>query len=224
MPNARILHVENYGRDLGSLVQLANRGVFQGYDAILKVHTKRSPHRLDGDVWRLQLLDGVLPSRAGVSRVLELLRRDRDVGIVAPDGALRGSDTWGSDQALVEALAARLPIAFEPDDLCYASGSMYWARPWVLQRLADLQLNEAHFEPEADHLDGSTAHALERFIGVLAEASGLDQIEQSGVASRLSRARRAEPHDAPASWRSTCRSTTGRRTTTPGGARASPTG
>jgi lipopolysaccharide biosynthesis protein len=72
---------------------------------------------------------------------------------------------------------------------------MYWARPWVFQRLADLQLTVEHFEPEADHLDGSTAHALERFVGILATASGLDIVETDDVASRLHRVRRSKRVD-----------------------------
>src|SRR5581483_3074668 len=165
-------------------------GMFDGYDAILKIHTKRSPHRLDGDGWRLQLLDGVLPSPGGVRRILELLRTDRTVGLVVPSGNLKGPETWGSDRELVEALAARIPFGFDPDALEYAAGSMYWARPWVLRRLADLHLSEAHFEPEAGHYDGSTAHALERFVGLVTKTSGLDHVETHNVASRLHRARR----------------------------------
>jgi lipopolysaccharide biosynthesis protein len=190
MPKARIHHVENLGRDYGPLVDLARMGVFEGYDAVLKVHTKRSPHRIDGDAWRITLLDGVLPSPDAVRRTLELLRRDKDVGLVVPTGHLKGPETWGSDQELVEALAARFPFSFDPDELQYPAGSMFWARPWVLQRLADLELGSEHFEPEADHLDGSTAHAIERFVGVLTTASGLDQVEADDVASRLHRVRR----------------------------------
>lgn len=186
----RIHHVENYGRDFGSLLDLANLGVFDGYDAVLKVHTKRSPHRLDGDAWRVALLDGVLPSPEGVRRMVALLREDRDVGLIVPGGHVRGPETWGSDRELVEALAARLPLAFDPETLRYAAGSMYWARPWVLQRLADLAISREHFEPEADHLDGATAHALERFVGIASAASGLDLVETDDVASRLHRARR----------------------------------
>jgi lipopolysaccharide biosynthesis protein len=191
IPSARVLLVENRGRDSGPLVDLARMGVFDGYDAILKVHTKRSVHRLDGDAWRVELLDGVLPSPEEVRRFLDLLRRDKDVGLIAPTGHVRGAETWGSDLDLVEALAARLPFAFDPDALRYPAGSMYWAKPWVLQRLADLELGSEHFEPEADHLDGSTAHAIERFVGVLAHASGLEVIETNDVPSRLHRARRA---------------------------------
>lgn len=190
LPHATVHRVPNVGRDLGSLIELANAGVFDGYDAILKVHTKRSPHRIDGDAWRVALLDGLLPSPEGIRRILELLRSDRSVGLVVPSGSLHGPETWGSNRPLVEALAARIPFAFDPDVLRYPAGSMYWARPWVLRRLADLRLGPEHFEPEASHVDGSTAHALERFVGVAAQASGLDVVDASDVASRLHRARR----------------------------------
>jgi len=190
LPNAMIHRVPNLGRDLGSLIELAGAGVFDGYDAILKVHTKRSPHRVDGDAWRVALLDGLMPSPEGVRRIIELLRRDDHVGLVVPSGSLHGPETWGSNQALVEALAARIPFAFDPDLLRYPAGSMYWARPWVLRRLADLQLGSEHFEPEAGQVDGTTAHALERFVGVAVQASGLDIVDASDVSSRLHRARR----------------------------------
>lgn len=193
VPHARVLVVDNHGRDMGPLIELANRGWFEGYEAILKVHTKRSIHRIDGDAWRIDLLDGVLPSPAGIGHILNLLRRDPDVGIVAPTRHVRGADTWGSDLELVQSLAARFPFAFDPDALRYVSGSMFWCTPWLLQRLADLQLTTNHFAPEADHLDGSTAHALERFIGVLATAAGLEVVEETDVPSRLHKARKHEP-------------------------------
>jgi lipopolysaccharide biosynthesis protein len=193
IPHARVLLVDNHGRDMGPLVDLANRGAFDGYETVLKVHTKRSVHRVDGDAWRVELLDGVLESPESVRRTLALLRADRDVGIVAPTGHLRGPETWGSDLELVQALSARYPFAFDPDHLLYPAGSMYWCKAWVLQRLADMQLTTSHFAPEADHLDGSTAHALERFVGVLATAAGLDQVEAADVPSRLHKARRHTP-------------------------------
>lgn len=190
LPHAIVHRVPNLARDLGPLVELANAGVFEGYDAILKVHTKRSPHRLDGDAWRVALLDGVMPSPEGIRRILELLRRDDSVGLVVPGGSLHGSETWGSNQPLVEALAARIPFAFDPEMLRYPAGSMYWARPWILRRLADLALGREHFESEGGHVDGSTAHALERFVGVVSHASGLDLVDAGDVPSRLHRLRR----------------------------------
>ena len=190
LPHAMIHRVPNLGRDFGSLIELAGAGVFDGYDAILKVHTKRSPHRVDGDAWRVALLDALMPSPEGIRRIVELLRSDRSVGLVVPTGHVGGPESWGSNQVLVEALAARIPFAFEPDMLRYPCGSMFWARPWVLRRLADLRLGPEHFEPEAGHVDGSTAHALERFVGVATATSGLDVVDTDDVSSRLHRARR----------------------------------
>ena len=190
LPHAIVHRVPNEGRDLAPLVELAGAGAFDDYDAVLKVHTKRSPHRQDGDAWRVALLDGVMPSPDGIQRIVELLRGDSSVGLVVPNGSLHGAETWGSNQVLVEALASRIPFAFDPSQLRYPAGSMYWARPWVLRRLADLELGREHFESEAGHVDGSTAHALERFVGVAAQTSGLDIVEADDVAARLHRARR----------------------------------
>lgn len=196
LPHAVIHHTPNVGRDQASLLELAAAGVFDDYDAILKVHTKRSPHRVDGDAWRVTLLDGVMPSPEGIGRIIELFRCDDSVGLVVPSGGLEGPETWGSNQPLVEALAARIPFAFDPDTLCYPAGSMYWARPWLLRRLADLGLGPEHFEAEGGHLDGSTAHALERFVGLAAQASGLALVDAADVPSRLHRAHR-RPRSRP---------------------------
>ena len=223
LPHAMVHRVPNVGRDLGSLVELAGAGVFDDYDAILKVHTKRSPHRVDGDAWRVSLLDGLMPSPEGIRRIIELLRRDEHVGLVVPSGSLHGPETWGSNQALVEALAARIPFAFDPDLLRFPAGSMYWARPWVLRRLADLQLGREHLEPEASQVDGTTAHALERFVGVAVQASGLDVVDAGDVSSRLHRARR-RPTRRPRCSPSTCPSSIRSPRTTPGGERGSLTG
>ena len=46
---ARIEIVPNRGRDWAPLVHLANKGLLGDYDAVAKVHTKKSEHRIDGD-------------------------------------------------------------------------------------------------------------------------------------------------------------------------------
>ena len=189
-PGAHVLVVDNHGRDIGPLVDLANAGWFEDYDAVLKVHTKRSPHRVDGDIWRLSLLDGLLPNPDGIARILELLRTDHDAGVVCTPGAYAGAETWGSNLAITEAMAARLPLAFDPDALRYPAGSMYWIRPFLLQRLADLALMPADFAVEANLLDGTTPHAVERFLGVMAQAAGLVQLETTDVAARLAKLRK----------------------------------
>ncbi len=184
-PGAHVQVVDNRGRDIGPLIDLANEGWFEDYDAVLKVHTKRSPHRVDGDLWRLNLLDGLLASPDSIGRSIELLRRDPDVGVIAPAGSWSGPETWGSNLEIVEALASRLPLAFDPDTLLYPTGSMYWISPFLLCRLTDLALESADFAVEAGQFDGTTAHGVERLLGVMAEAAGLSQVETTDVSTRL---------------------------------------
>lgn len=189
-PDARIEVFANRGRDWAPVVLLANKGVFAGYSAIAKVHTKKSEHRIDGDGWRLSLLDGVLESPEAIRRIVDLLSEDRSVGMVVPSGHVSGIEHWGSDQVIVEALASRLPMAFDPEALKFPSGSMFWCRPWVLERLADLSMSIADFEQEAGQYDGTTAHALERLVGIFAETAGMSIVEAMDVKSLLSAHRR----------------------------------
>jgi lipopolysaccharide biosynthesis protein len=184
-PKARIEVVPNKGRDWAPLVRLANKGLLSGYDAVAKVHTKKSEHRIDGDGWRLSLLDGVFESPDQIRKTIDLLKEDRSVGLVVPTGHIAGTEHWGSNQGIVEALAYRLPMAFDPDELHFPAGSMFWCRPWLLERLADLDINDEHFEPEAGHYDATTAHALERLIGIYSTVAGMDTVEAMDVGSRL---------------------------------------
>ena len=171
LPHAMIHHVPNLGRDLGSLVELAGAGVFDGYDAILKVHTKRSPHRVDGDAWRVALLDGLMPSPEGIRRIIELLRSDDrvgprrperepprpgDVGLQSSSG--RGAGGANSRSPSIPTCCATLPAR------CTGRGRGFSGD----SRISSSEIE--HFEPEASHVDGSTAHALERFVGVAAQA------------------------------------------------------
>ena len=184
-PRARIELVANKGRDWAPTLMLANRGLLSGYDAVAKVHTKKSEHRIDGDGWRLALLDGIFESPEQIQRTIDLLQEDRSVGLVVPTGHVAGTEHWGSNQGIIEALAYRLPMAFDPERLTFPAGSMFWCRPWLLERLADLDIGDEHFEPEAGQYDATTAHALERLVGVYSEVAGMNIVEAMDVRQRL---------------------------------------
>lgn len=190
-PKARIELVANKGRDWAPMVMLANRGLLSGYDAIAKVHTKKSEHRIDGDGWRIALLDGILESPYQIQRIIDLLQEDRSVGLVVPTGHVAGTEHWGSNQGIIEALAYRLPMAFDPDELRFPAGSMFWCRPWLLERIADLDIGDEHFEPEAGQYDATTAHALERLMGIYSTVGGMDIVEAMDVKQRLTNYRKS---------------------------------
>ena len=117
------------------------------------------------------------------------------VGLVVPTGQPRRRRRRGARTRCSSRRWQReFPSPSIPTVLRYPAGSMYWARPWVLRRLADLRLGPEHFEPEASHVDGSTAHALERFVGVAAQASGLDVVDdRRRLVAAAPRAAEADP-------------------------------
>lgn len=198
-PGVEFEVVPNRGRDMWPFVRVLELGLVGDYDAVLKLHSKASVHRMDGAAWRDRLLDSLCPSREGIDLILELLRRAPAVGMVAPTGGVLGREFWGSNGPMVEALAARTGIGVDPERSWFPGGSMFWSRPEPLNRLRDARLTIEDFEHEAVSIDGTTAHALERFVGALVADAGISVIGADEVAGRLAQARsRGDSGDAHA--------------------------
>ena len=178
-PGADVRVLANRGRDVWPLLQVLDR--VPGHDAVLKVHTKRSPHMRNGDAWRRDLLADLVGSAGRIEAILGLMAADRRIGMVAPARNVLGREFLGPNRPRVEALANRGGRAFDPARLWFPAGSMFWSRPEVLLPLADLGLTAEDFGPETGAVDGTLAHAVERYLGVLAESEGLAVIESPDV-------------------------------------------
>lgn len=170
--NAEVVVVENRGRDIAPFVRLLDEGFLDGYDAVLKLHTKRSPHLRDGDIRRRLLFAALAGSRRRVARVLALFE-EPVTGAVGWRMAWRNSERfWMANRDRVEALAARMNL-FVPDAPAFFEGSMFWVRPAALQRLRELRLRPEDFEPEAGQLDATLHHALERVFDLVIRGDGM---------------------------------------------------
>ena len=55
-PDVVLFPCENRGRDIAPFLSLLESGALDGFDAVLKLHSKRSPHLIDGDLRRKLLL------------------------------------------------------------------------------------------------------------------------------------------------------------------------
>lgn len=185
--NVRVLEVENRGRDIWPMVQVANAGYLDPYDLIFKVHTKKSAWRAEhelagtGEQWKQGFYEQLLGSPENVRDIVQAMRENPQLGVVTQDGSICGPEQWGSDERIAVELLRRLDIQLRRDELRFPSGSIYWIRGFLLQGLRALELDETHFEAEAGQVDGTTAHAIERLIGVLAVEAGFEVAERGGV-------------------------------------------
>lgn len=175
LPAAKVVVVENRGRDLGPLVELLQVVRLESYDYVLKLHTKRSPHLRSGqgELWRASLLKGLLP--VGRTRdLLEYLTSHPDVGMAAPARLIRPFDAaTDPNSTKLKSIADRLGIDIGTRSFSFPVGTMFWARGNVFSHLRALGLRSIDFEPEEGQLDGTMAHAMERAMPLLALRSGL---------------------------------------------------
>ena len=187
MRNVRVLDVENRGRDILPLVYLVNAGLLDPYEIVLKVHTKESGWRAEHDLggsgaeWRGELLEGLLGSGANVKRILSAFAECPELGVITSDGSVLGPDYWGDNQPTAHTLMRRMELGFDESQLRFPAGSMYWIRGFLLQGLRALNLSAADFEEESGQVNATTAHALERMIGLLTAEAG-QTVEEVGSA------------------------------------------
>lgn len=170
-PGAFVHPVENRGRDILPFLMLVNAGLLHGYEAVCKLHTKKSPHRQDGDDWRRHLIGGVLPIH-DLAQKLDHFVNDRAAIWVADGQVYQDARWWGSNFAATRDLLRRVEIEITEDALCFPAGSIYWLKPMMVGMLAALDLGPDDFEGEQGQLDGTLAHAVERALGGLAQAGG----------------------------------------------------
>lgn len=169
---AEVVTAQNRGRDILPFLRLADRLLDEGEEIVLKLHTKRSLHRADGDQWRRELVSRLLSTvRAG--GIVQAMRRDRRLGIVAPEGhLLEAGNHLGGNADTLAYLGRRLGL-YETDARAdFVSGSMFWVRLPALRPLLDAHLDEWEFEAEQGQIDGTFAHAIERVFTRCARDAG----------------------------------------------------
>ena len=74
--------VENRGRDILPFLTALDRTKLD-FDVAIKLHTKRSPHRVDGALWRQMLINDLLPP-GGCKDFVSLFQEDPNIGLISP--------------------------------------------------------------------------------------------------------------------------------------------
>lgn len=196
-PGVTILPVANRGRDILPFMHLVNAGALDGYEAICKIHTKKSPHREDGDHWRQHLVGGILPE-TGLAQMLETFVADEESAFWVADGQhFTGIEWWGSNFEITQHLMRRLEVEVSWETLSFPAGSIYWLKPLTLGLLKAMKLSEDHFDVETAQVDGTLAHALERAMGYLAMAADQRVLQTSQLQEMVDSAEKATPAARP---------------------------
>jgi lipopolysaccharide biosynthesis protein len=169
-----LIEVENRGRDIAPFLTLARQAIDEGFEYLLKLHTKKSPHRGDGARWRDDMYR-CLGTASQVRWIVSAMRKQPHVGIVAPaQFVVPLTRNWEHNRARVQWLAQRLGIPeVDPGKEMFVAGTMFFARPAALEPLLNLALRLEDFEPEDGSVDGTMAHAMERAITFSTRAAGL---------------------------------------------------
>lgn len=177
-----VIDVENRGRDILPMIRVINADMLDGYELVLKLHTKKSAWRDShrdasgtGAEWRDSFLSSLAGSSDAVASILASFASDRDLGIVTSPGSLLDANWWGGNTPTAREILKRIELQLVKGDLLFPAGSMYWVRGFVLQGLRSLALTPDDFEPEDGQVNATTAHAVERLIGYLAAEAGFDQ-------------------------------------------------
>jgi lipopolysaccharide biosynthesis protein len=182
-PNVYILMTENRGRDIRPFLLAYKEVHRQGYHFACKLHTKKSPHRIDGENWREQLMFSLVASRDQTVKIIKAFLSKEELGLLVPPNSLIDlsvPDIHMGNKKWLDSLLARLHANDKIGKYTFhfPAGSMYWFRISALLPLLDESvISIDDFELEAGQLDGTLAHAIERIIGLLPSRLGYEMCE-----------------------------------------------
>jgi hypothetical protein len=171
-PQAVFRTVENRGRDIAPFLAMTAQAIDDGHSLICKVHTKKSPHRMDGDIWRQDMLTKLLGGFS-LARIARSFHENAALGMVGPEGHIvPGDQNLRLNRRHLSAILKKIGYEDDPMPFVFSAGSMFWSRADALKPLLDLKLPAIDFEPERGQLDGTLAHALERAFPLAARLRG----------------------------------------------------
>jgi lipopolysaccharide biosynthesis protein len=166
--NAYIYRNINRGRDIAPFLSIFKAIYPLRYKFGLKFHSKKSPHRKDGDLWRISVLNKIAGSSEIVDVILNTFYENNDIGVIIPKNiAVSYKAHEGSNRKHLKNLCEMLGINWQGEDFLFPAGTFFWFRFKALEDLMRLNLSLEDFEPEFHQLDGCLHHAIERLIGLI---------------------------------------------------------
>ena len=173
LPHLGKLQVEvvpNRGRDMAPMFCTFGDKLME-YDIIAHIQSKKSLYNQGGTAgWREYLMGSLFGSSDRIKRIMTLLARNGQIGLVYPQTFPKvpyAAHTWLANRPLGRAWCRRLSDANIPNGYFdFPAGSMFWARSQAMRPLFSAQMRLEDFPPENGQNDGTLAHCLERLLGL----------------------------------------------------------
>lgn len=164
--------VVNRGRDILPFLLILPKVIESGHETLIKVHTKKSPHREDGRIWLRSLLDTLLTDHS-IGKALNCFKTTPNLGLlVAEEQIYPMGHYFVLNAEKILYFAKRLGVSnLTLNQLYFAAGTMFFARTPALIPLLRNAPKMEDFEEESGQLDGTMSHAIERVISLSVYAS-----------------------------------------------------
>lgn len=182
MTNARVLLVENRGRELSALL-VSCADLVREYDYLCFVHDKKSGLKecvTVGAAFRELIMENVLASEAYIQNIVNTFEKDENLGLLTPPNVYHGTyfqdsiNFWTICFRKTRDFLGRLGIQgyISEDKPPVAVGSVFWCRTRALKPLFDETWANTDFPEEPLPGDGSISHAIERAFPYIAQSQG----------------------------------------------------
>lgn len=180
--NIYMFGVENRGRDIAPFLNhILPMALANGHHTFVKLHTKSSPHLVDGNEWAEFMINSLF-GREALVLIDAMLEANPQLGLLAPAGTLLPMGLCVSKNVnhlknlLTQAnLTGRWFLNQQ-----FIAGSMMAGRLAALKPLIELSQPLEKYEAEYGQTDGTLAHAMERLLSGLPAAFGYQLKELPG--------------------------------------------
>lgn len=182
-----VFYVPNRGRDVLPFLYVIKRIHPMGYRAILKLHSKKSPHYKEGDIWLNSMVRSLTNAK---TKVIKELFQNQET-IVGPAGHFTSLEVnFEANGKKLEKILFRSTTKGRVQRMTqrdrakhgFFAGTMFWISPGLA---ADAVYNVPlhRFDVEGGQIDGTYAHAIERAFCLLPQLRGekLYEVNEKGT-------------------------------------------
>lgn len=170
---------ENRGRDVWPFIQTVSNIKHLKYRYGVKLHSKKSTHLSSGTDWRKSIFDALM-SDESIRKVFDLFHSNEKVGIVFPEHFKYDlKDNYLIDNKdNLRFLCEIYDVNFH-DMKEFVAGTMFWFNFELINNLPSKFVTRELFGPELGAIDGTMAHAYERFINTFSSKYGFSTLSYS---------------------------------------------